>query len=186
MREDTFRRKKASRLFKDIGGRGWLAGRMAEILCQGKRRLDGLSLELGGMVAEAIMYMEREEMAGPDYHPYCSQIQKWASQRGSIFVGDRKLGVEHPRLRGPDGEVVLRTYGKLKERNGFSEELLGKVLRGLSGRRYRDTLVEAGQAFGVSATSVSRHIVEATAKRLKRLRKNSPFTLRPAQGERGS
>jgi len=35
MREDTFRRKKASQLFKDIGGRGWLAGRMAGILFSG-------------------------------------------------------------------------------------------------------------------------------------------------------
>jgi len=87
MREDTFRRKKASRLFKDIGGSGWLAGWMAEILCKGKRGLEGLSLELGRMVAEAIMYMEREEMVGPDYHPYCSEIQKWASQRGVDFCG---------------------------------------------------------------------------------------------------
>ncbi len=54
MREDTFRRKKASQLFKDIGGRGWLAGRMGQILAQGKQGIDGLSLELGRMVAEAI------------------------------------------------------------------------------------------------------------------------------------
>jgi hypothetical protein len=65
MREDTFRRKKASRLLRDIGGRGWLAGWMAEVLLEGKQRLDGVSLELGRMVAEAIMYIEREEMAGP-------------------------------------------------------------------------------------------------------------------------
>ena len=100
MREDTFRRKKASQLFREIGGRGWLAGRMAGILLEGKRELDGISLELGRMVAEAIMYMEREEIAGPDYRPYSSDMRKWASQLGSIFIGDRKVKVEHPRLRG--------------------------------------------------------------------------------------
>ena len=42
MREDTFRRKKASRLFKDIGGRGWLAGRMAEILYPDPTKTDTL------------------------------------------------------------------------------------------------------------------------------------------------
>jgi len=100
MREDTFRRKKASQLFKDIGGRGWLAGRMAGILLEGKRELVRISLQLGRMVAEAIMYMEREEIAGPDYRPYCSQVCKWASQPGSVLIGDGKVRLEHPRLRG--------------------------------------------------------------------------------------
>ena len=84
------------------------------------------------MVAEAIMYMEREEIAGPDYRPYRSEVYKWASQRGSVFIGDRKVKLDHPRLRGPQGEMGLRTYGKLKERGKFSGELLGRVLRGVS------------------------------------------------------
>ncbi len=173
MREDTFRKKKASQLFKDIGGRGWLAGRMAGILLEGKQELDGISLELGRMVAEAIMYMEREEIAGPDYRPHSSDMRKWASQLGSIFIGDRKLKVEHPRLRGVEGEMGLRTYRKLKERGRFSEELLGRVLRGLSGRRYQETLVGAAEAFGVSASSVSRHLIEVTANKLKEFRERS-------------
>ena len=81
---------------------------------------------------------------------------KWASQRGSIYVGDQKLWegatenhecreLEHPRLRGPEGEVVLRTYEQLKNRGGFSEELLSKVLRGMSSRKYEETVTEAGQ-----------------------------------------
>jgi len=45
MREDTFRRKKPSQWFKDIGGRGWLAGRMAGILLEGKRELVRISLK---------------------------------------------------------------------------------------------------------------------------------------------
>ena len=88
---------------------------------------------------------------------------KWTSQRGSIYVGDQKLGIEHPRLRGPEGEVMLRTYEKLKNRGGFSEELLSEVLRGMSARKYEETVTEAGKAFGVSPSSVSRHLVEATA-----------------------
>ena len=123
---------------------------MAGILLEGKRELDGISLELGRMVAEAIMYMEREEIAGPDYRPYSSDMRKWASQLGSIFIGDRKVKVEHPRLRGVEGEMGLRTYRKLKERGRFSEELLGRVLRGLSGRRYQKRLVGEAEAFGVS------------------------------------
>lgn len=173
MREDTIRRKKASRLFEQIEGGKWLAGRVAQIVTQGKQGLDGLVIGLGRMVAEAIMYMEREEIAGPDYRPYSSEVRKWASQPGSVFVGDRKVRVEHPRLRGTRGEIELKTYNRLRDRGGFSEELLGKALRGLSGRRYHETLVEAAEAFGVSASSVSRHLVEVTSQKLKQFRERS-------------
>lgn len=173
MREDTIWRKKASRLFQELRGRRWLLGRMLEVISEGKRGLDGLALDLGRMVAEAVMYLEREEVAGPDYRPYSSEVRKWASQAGSIFIGDRKVKVEHPRLRGVEGEMELRTYGKLKKRGEFSEELLGRVLRGLAGRRYQETLVGAAHAFGVSASSVSRHLVEATAVKLKEFRERS-------------
>jgi putative transposase len=182
MREDTIRRKKASRLFEQIEGGKWLAGRVAQIVTQGKQGLDGLVIGLGRMVAEAIMYMEREEIAGPDYHPYSSEVRKWASQPGSVYVGDRKVRLEHPRLRGARGEIELKTYSRLRDPGGFSEELLGKALRGLSGRRYHETLVEAAQAFGVSASSVSRHLVEVTSQKLKEFRERSlkdfqPFVL---------
>jgi putative transposase len=173
MREDTIERKKASRLFQQLRGRRWLLGRMAEVISEGKRGLDGLALELGRMVAEAVMYLEREEIAGPDYQPYSSEVRKWASQGGSVFIGDRKVKVEHPRLRGVEGEMELRTYGKLKNRGEFSEELLGRVLRGLAGRRYQETLVGAAEAFGVSASSISRHLIEATAGKLKVFRERS-------------
>jgi len=146
---------------------------MAGILLEGKRGLDGLVLDLGRMVAEAIMYMEREEIAGPDYRPHSSDMRKWASQPGSVFIGDGKVRLEHPRLRGVEGEMGLRTSRKLKEQGRFSVELLGRVLRGLAGRRYQETLVETARVFGVSPSSVSRHLVEATAGKLKEFRERS-------------
>ena len=93
---------------------------MVQVMLHGKRALDAAMLDVGRLVAETLMYMEREERSGPDYHPTSSGLMKWASQRGSIYVGDQKLCVEHPRLRGPEGEVVLRTYEQLKNRGGFS------------------------------------------------------------------
>jgi len=147
-------------------------------MVEGKQALDAAMLEIGRMTAEAIMYMEREEMAGADYHP-TSDLQKWASQRGSIYVGDQKVQVEHPRLRGPKGEVPLRTYDKLKQRSAFSEELLAQVLRGMSARRYEETVAEAGEALGVTPSSVSRHLVEATAKQLKAFKDRRLDDFRP-------
>ena len=69
---------------------------MFQVMVGGKRALDATMQEIGRMVAETIMHMEREEIAGPDYHP-TSPLQKWASQPGSIYLGDQKIHVEHPR-----------------------------------------------------------------------------------------
>jgi hypothetical protein len=55
----------------------------------------------------------------------------------------------------------------LKTAGVFSEEILGKVLRGISERRYGETIVDAASAFGVSDSAISRRIVEATTQKLK-------------------
>jgi putative transposase len=166
MKRNTKQRKKATEALKATQEQQWWVDRMVQVMLGGKRALDAAMLDVGRLMAETIMYMEREEMAGPDYHPSSPGLHKWASQRGSIYVADQKLQVEHPRLRGPDGEVQLRTYQQLKKRGGFSEELLGEMLRGMSARQYQETVIEAGKAMGVTPSSVSRHVVEATAKKL--------------------
>jgi transposase-like protein len=166
VRLDTKKRKMATRALRATQEQEWWAEQVMQVMLGGKRALDTAMLEIGRLTAETIMYMEREEKAGPDYHPSSPGLQKWASQRGSIYVGDQKIAVEHPRLRRREGEVSLRTYEQLKQRGGFSEELLARVLRGMSARKYEETVTEAGKAFGVSPSSVSRHLVEATSKQL--------------------
>ena len=173
MKENTKQRKKAIRGFEKTCGRQQIVEQMYQIFLKGKQGFDAFMKDLGRMMAETIMYIEREEISGPDYYPFSSDIQKWASQPGSIYIGDQKITAEHPRLRGPAGEIPLKSYQKLKEPAGFSEELLNKVLRGISCRKYAETVVEAAQSFGVSAGSVSRHIVEATAKQLQKFKERS-------------
>lgn len=167
MKETTRKRKKATRGIEAACGRQQIVDRMYGIFTQGKQGLDVFMKELGRMVAEAIMYIEREEEAGLDYQPKSPEIRKWASQGGSVYIGDQKIKVERPRLRGPKGEIALKSYQQMKEPEGFSEELLEKVLRGMSCQRYGETVVDAAEAFGVSSGTVSRRIVEATAKQLR-------------------
>ncbi len=138
MKVNTKQRKKATKLFEQIYGRQQVVDRMHEIYRRGKQGFDTFTKELGRMIAETIMYIEREEISGPDYYPFSSDIQKWTSQPGSIYIGDQKITAEHPRLRGPAGEIPLKSYQKLKETARFSEELLNKVLRGISCRKYAE------------------------------------------------
>jgi len=173
MKLNTMKRKKAIRGFGQLYGRQELLDRVYQIISQGKQGLDAFLMEIGRMMAEAVMYIEREEISGPDYSPLSSDIQKWASQPGSIYLSDQKIPVEHPRVRGLQGEIVLKSYEKMKEPESFSEELLGKVLRGISSQKYSETVIEAANAFGVSASTVSRHIVAVTTKKLQEFKERN-------------
>jgi len=173
MRVDTRRRKKAREGFEQMYGVQGFASRMIHIVQAGKRGLDCLHMELGAMLCEALMDIEREEISGPDHAPIHPGVYKWAYQGGSVYCGDQKLRVRRPRLRGPHGEIQLGTYEKLKSPGIFSEEILGKVLRGISERRYGETVIGAAQAFGVSASAVSKRIVEATSRKLKEFKERN-------------
>ena len=74
-------------------------GTLVRVIRSGKQALDAVMLEMGRMVAERVMLIEREELAGPDYYPSDPTLQKWAHEEGSMFMGDRKVTVTRPRLR---------------------------------------------------------------------------------------
>lgn len=167
MRKDTIQRKNASRGFQAATGEDWMRDRMFQVISEGKRAFDGVMMDMGRMMAESIMLMDREEQSGPDYAPIDPSLQKWASQGGSVYLGDQKRKIQVPRMRDiVTGERQLQSYLKMKQPGQFSEELLQQILRGVSGRKYEETVTQAAEAFGVSPSSVSRQIVQITGKKL--------------------
>jgi putative transposase len=168
MKVETKNRKKAMAGFRQINEvQQQMRQQMHDIIQTGTRALNEVSLELGRQLAEYILYAEREQLAGPDYKPSKEGLYKWASEPGSVYLGGQKVSVERPRLRRGGQEVPLKSYEAMKAKEGFSEELLGKSLAGLAGRRYRETLISASEAFGVSPSAVSEHLVQATSQKLK-------------------
>lgn len=86
-----------------------------QVITQGKAAFDQIYQEMGKMLAETILLMDREEESGPDYLPRNPLIQKWASQKGSVYLGDQKIRMQVPRLRHiHQGEIPLKTYKKMK------------------------------------------------------------------------
>jgi transposase-like protein len=167
-------------MFGQMLGEDVMRDRMFQVVAEGKKALDELVLEMGKRVAESILQMDREERSGPDYAPVDPMLQKWASQGGSAFIGDQKTKLNVPRLRHKEaGEMTLNSYIKMKESGQFSEELLQQILRGVSGRKYEETVTEAAQAFGVSPSSVSRHIVEITGQKLKEFTERDLSNFKP-------
>lgn len=174
MRRDTRQRKRALAGLRAISGQDAMLGTLVRVIRSGKQALDAVMLEMGRMVAESVMLMEREEVAGPDYYPTDPAFKKWAHEAGSIFLGDQKVKVTRPRLRHVEqGEVTLQSYARLRAPGAFSEELLGKILRGVSAQKYAETVLQAGEALGVSASAVSRTLVDLTAAKLKEFQERS-------------
>ncbi|MFH1132496.1 MAG: hypothetical protein V1754_14260 [Pseudomonadota bacterium] len=69
MKHRTRQRKMAIRAMQDVRGKDWMVEQMFQVMAGGKRALDAAIHEMSRILAEAIMYMEREEVAGPDYYP---------------------------------------------------------------------------------------------------------------------
>ncbi len=167
MKKTTKERRAQATGIENLFGEERLASQLLNIANVGKLAFDSLNQDLGRMLVESIFLLERNSVSGPDHFPNQAGVYKWGHQGGSVFVGDQKLKVTKPRLQGPDGEIPLATYEKLKSRGAFSEELLAKLMAGLSGRRYNEVVTNAAEAFGVSPSSVSRHFVEVSAKKMK-------------------
>lgn len=179
MKQATKKRKQAASDIHTLFGEERLAQQMLGILTAGKQAFDSLHHDLGRMLVEAVFLFERESITGPDHAPFTPGVYKWGHQGGSVFIGDQKVRVAKPRIKGPEGEITLSTYERLKSRGQFSDELLARLMAGLSGRRYEEVVVKAAEAFGVSASSVSRHFVEASTKKLKEFAERSLAEFEP-------
>jgi len=179
MRFKTKERKEAIKGFRQLPLEQRLTQRLYEVTIEGKKALDAMMQEIGRLLVETILYVEREELTGPDYHPYDSQVKKWASEPGSVFLGHQKIRIERPRIRGPEGEIKLKSYQQMRTPGSFSEELLSNALRGISARKYRETVVGTAKPFGVSPSAVSRHLVEATTEKLKEFKERDLSDFKP-------
>jgi hypothetical protein len=89
MRPDTRQRKKAVQALQEGEENQWWMDRMGPVMLGGQPALAAARLDIGRPVAETILDRAREPHAGPDAHPTSPELRKWASQPGSLSVGDQ-------------------------------------------------------------------------------------------------
>ena len=96
---------------------------------------------------------------------------RWTAQRGSIYLADQKIPLQVPRVRDRlrNVEVPLPLYERLQEPRACDTGLLQKVLGGLSTREYERCAEAVPEAFGLSASTVSRRFIRASARKLQEL-----------------
>ena len=125
-----------------------------------------------GAVAD-VLAREVEELAGSRYSRergkpgHC----RWGSQKGSVYLADQKLPISRPRVRDRivKREVPLASYELLQRPRKADEGVLRRVLNGLSCRKYEDCAEAVPEAFGLSASTVSRRFIRTSAEKLKAL-----------------
>jgi transposase-like protein len=116
---------------------------------------------------------EVESLAGQRYARAGRQPGhvRWTRQRGSVYLGDQKLPVLVPRVRDRrrNQEVPLQTYERLQEPRALDTGLLHKIVGGLAMREYERCAEAVPEAFGLSASTVSRRFKRASGRKLREL-----------------
>jgi len=128
-------------------------------------------IPLGLMAVEEELAAEVERLAGKRYAHTGSTIKRWGSNRGSVFLGDQRVSVKVPRVRDAVAgrEVGLNSYQALRDPGVIDNAVLGRVLNGISARKYEKVAMMVPETFGIKKSSVSRRFVKAARNKLGEL-----------------
>lgn len=101
---------------------------------------------------------------------------RWGRQGGSVFLPDQKVPVNVPRVRdrARGTEIPLPLYRSMQSPRGADEELLFRVLRGISCRSYKAAAEAIPGALGMSPSAVSRRFIRVSARKLAELMERDP------------
>lgn len=137
-------------------------------------------IPLGLDAVKALLQQEVESLVGERYRrarPAAGRV-RWGRQASSVYLADQKISVKAPRIRDrfANVEIPLMSLEKLQTPRGMDEGLFRRILKGLSCRDYRSCAEAIPEAFGLSASTISRRYIRASARRLKELTSRSLST----------
>jgi hypothetical protein len=121
--------------------------------------LEGLAVELGLLVASAILEDEVTRLCGRRYERRPDRSHtRYGHQRGVATLAGQKLPIDRPRVRRADGggEAALETYARLQADDAMPRAALRRMIRGVSTRDYAGVIDVARDGFGVAKSSESR------------------------------
>ncbi len=134
-------------------------------------------IPLGLLHVEEGLLQELELLTGPRYQRAGGRpgLVRYGSQPGSVYVADQKLGIRVPRVRDRvhDREVSLTTYQRLQRPRGADAGVLRRIVAGLSCRDYERCAEAVPEAFGLSRSTISRRVIQASAQKLAALRERA-------------
>ena len=124
-------------------------------------------------VAEQLQ-AEVKTLAGKK-HAHGKENGPWGKQGGSAYLRDQKFPITVPRVRNKkyNVEVPLKTYQRLQEPYRNDDQVILKLLNGISTRRYRKCAELVPEVFGISPSTLSKRFKANTAQAIKKLMNRS-------------
>ena len=130
--------------------------------------LHGVALE----VMQAVMEFEITSIAGPKgKHLESRQYNRWGHNPGSVVIDGTKVHCPVPRVVEDESRHThpLRTYGVFRQGGDLVRRAYRDLIRGISTRRFREGVEDFVKGHGISASTISRHMVRATAQKVEEL-----------------
>ena len=117
---------------------------------------------------------EVKRLAG-ERHSRAGTNARWGWQNGSAYLRDQKFPIRVPRVRDVEAnkEVALEAYQRLQRPFDDDGGALRKLLHGLSTHKYHESSALAAEAFGISASNLSKRFKHGSAEKLRRLQTRS-------------
>jgi transposase-like protein len=162
------------KLAEFLSRNGQLLLPMVDLIEQSRMAVEELIDVAGRVTIEAVLNLSAQQVAGvPSQGKRKEGEVNWhGTQRGSVYLSQRKLPVEKPRLRtkGKRGkEVAVPAYEAMQDRQAMGTRMLDVLMRGVTTRQYQHVIPEMAETVGVCKSSVSRETIVAAEKELERL-----------------
>jgi putative transposase len=149
---------------------------IGDIASAARQGLLAMSVAVGLRVVDALLDAEVTAACGAKHARQPGRAaRRHAPAPGSLVLGGRRVPVDRPRARTPDGrEVQLATWQAFCGDDPLSQLVMERMLAGLATRRHQQAAEPVGAAVeqAASATSksaISRRFVARTAKALEEL-----------------
>jgi len=128
--------------------------------------------EISKLIANQFFQDEVHQKAGSRYERVSREEQKysrWGSNPGSIKIGNERVKMQIPRLYNTETNKTegLENYKKLREIETPADELVRKIIFGLSEKNYGEVAKTTIGSFGLSQSTVSRQFIEESKKSLE-------------------
>ncbi|MFC2084401.1 transposase [Bacteroidota bacterium] len=126
------------------------------------------SVDIAKLHYNQLVEEELKEKAGEKYERG-KRYSRWGSNPGSIRIGEEKVPVEAPRIYDKEEKKTeeLNYYRRLHNLSIPPEELMYKIILGMSQKDYERVTRSVEESFGMSQSTVSRVFIEESKKLLE-------------------
>ncbi|MCJ7627902.1 MAG: IS256 family transposase [Longimicrobiales bacterium] len=149
---------------------------MVELVERAEVAIDEVIDVVGRATIGAVLEMSAEGVAGPKQagkQREKGSVVWYGHQGGQVYLSDRKVRVDRPRLRrregGQGGEVEVPAYEAMQRPGRVADRMLEILLAGVSTRNYERVIPEMADTVGVSKSAVSREAIQASTRVLTEL-----------------